>query len=162
MPKFKFRFDSVKKVKEAFEKKAQKELAQIDLHIEQHEIIKVKLINELSYLHKPSDQKRIAISELKFISQYKNSLVNRIEEKDKEIIKLKMKRQEKVNEVVQKSKEKKINFENFRILSYLRSMAITSFSIVRLVCIYMYMILHIHVSQSSAKRIVERNTLTRV
>ncbi len=108
MAKFKFRFDSVKKVKETFEKKAQKELAQIDLHIEQNEEHKSKLVNEVNSLQKPGDHKKSTISELKFISQYKNTLVKKIEDKESEISKLKIRRQEKVNEVTQKSKEKKI------------------------------------------------------
>jgi hypothetical protein len=43
MSKFRFKFESVKRVKETFEKKAQKELAQIDVFISKHQELKQKL-----------------------------------------------------------------------------------------------------------------------
>ena len=50
MSNFKFKFESVRKVKETFEKKAQKELAQIDLFITKHQALKQKLIDEINDL----------------------------------------------------------------------------------------------------------------
>jgi len=50
MSKFRFKFESVKKVKEAFEKKAQKELAQIDLIITKHQELRQKLEDEINDL----------------------------------------------------------------------------------------------------------------
>ncbi|NWF90387.1 MAG: flagellar export protein FliJ [Ignavibacteriaceae bacterium] len=108
MAKFNFRFNSVKKVKEALEKKAQKELAQIDLFISQHEQLKQKLIEEVNSIRMSVYDKKISASELRFLSQYKNSLHHKIDENDKEINKLKVKKSEKVEEVIQKTIEKKM------------------------------------------------------
>jgi flagellar export protein FliJ len=108
MQKFKFRLDSVKRVKEAFEKKAQKELAQIDLFIKKHEELKNKLVLEVNVLRNSGYNKKISVGELQFIGGYDTVLRNQIETEDRELNELARKRESKVNEVIIKTKEKKM------------------------------------------------------
>jgi flagellar FliJ protein len=108
MAKFKFKFDSVKKVKEVLEKKAQKELALIDLHIEQHGQLKLKLLDEINSIRRSVYNKKISAAELRFNSQYKSSIHNKIKENDQEIKTLEKQKNEKVEEVIQKIIEKKM------------------------------------------------------
>jgi len=108
MAKFNFKFKSVKKVKEALEKKAQKELALIDLYIDQNMQQKIKLLEEINSLRRSVYDKKISVSELRFLAQYKNFLHNKVDEKDTAIKTLQVKKDEKVEEVIQKTKEKKM------------------------------------------------------
>ena len=108
MAKFNFKFKSVKKVKEALEKKAQKELALIDLYIDQNMQQKIKLLDEINSLRRSVYDKKISVSELRFLAQYKNFLHNKVDEKDTAIKTLQGKKDEKVEEVIQKTKEKKM------------------------------------------------------
>ena len=108
MPNFKFKFESVRKVKETFEKKAQKELAQIDLFITKHQTLRQKLIDEISELRNSTYRKKMNISELQFIGGYDTVLRQQIDMQTEVIIKLEKKREKKIEEVVVKTKEKKM------------------------------------------------------
>jgi flagellar export protein FliJ len=108
MSKFRFKFESVKKVKEAFEKKAQKELAQIDLIITKHQELRQKLEDEINELRNSAYKKRMNIAELQFIGGYDNVLRKQIEMQTEVISQLKKKRDKKIEEVVIKTKERKI------------------------------------------------------
>ncbi len=108
MQKFKFRLDSVKKVKEAFEKKAQKELAQIDTFIKKHEQLKNKLIEEVNAIRNSSYKSRMCVGELQFIGGYDISLKHQIENEEQELSELLRQRETKVREVIIKTKEKKM------------------------------------------------------
>lgn len=108
MEKFKFRLESVKKVKEAFEKKAQKELAQIDSFIKKHELLKNQLIEEVNTLRNSGYRDRVRACDLQFIGGYGNVLRNQIEFEDHELSELSRQRETKVKEVIIKTKEKKM------------------------------------------------------
>lgn len=108
MANFKFKFESVKKVKEAFEKKAQKELAQIDLIIRKHQEIKEKLTIEINNLRKQAYKHKMNIAELRFIGDYNNVLKKQLDMESEVIISLENKRMKKIEEVAAKSKEKKM------------------------------------------------------
>lgn len=108
MPKFKFKFESVKNVKEAFEKKAQKELAQIDLFISKHEDIKQKLMDEINEIRKSAYKKKMNISELQFLGGYDSVLRQQVDMQTEVIKQLERKREKKIEEVIVKSKEKKM------------------------------------------------------
>jgi flagellar export protein FliJ len=108
MSKFKFKFESVKNVKEAFEKKVQKELAQIDLFITKHQNLKEKLTDEINDLRNSAYKKRMNIAELQFLGGYDNVLKQQIEMQTEVITQLEKKREKKIEEVVVKTKEKKI------------------------------------------------------
>ena len=108
MSNFKFKFESVRKVKETFEKKAQKELAQIDLFITKHQALKQKLIDEINDLRNSAYKKKINVAELKFICGYDTVLRQQIDMQNEVIIQLEKKREKKIEEVVVKTKEKKM------------------------------------------------------
>jgi flagellar FliJ protein len=108
MSKFRFKFESVKNVKEAFEKKVQKELAQIDLFITKHQQLREKLTDEINSLRNSAYKKRMNIAELQFLGGYDNVLRQQVEMQTEVIIQLEKKREKKIEEVVVKTKEKKI------------------------------------------------------
>jgi len=108
MSKFRFKFESVKNVKEAFEKKVQKELAQIDLFITKHQDLREKLSDEINDLRNSAYKKRMNIAELQFLGGYDNVLKQQIEMQTEVITQLEKKRVKKIEEVVVKTKEKKI------------------------------------------------------
>lgn len=108
MSYFKFKFESVRKVKETFEKKAQKELAQIDLFITKHQALKQKLIDEINDLRNSAYKKKMNVAELKFIGGYDTVLRQQIDMQNEVIIQLEKKREKKIEEVVVKTKEKKM------------------------------------------------------
>lgn len=108
MSKFRFKFESVKKVKEAFEKKAQKELAQIDLIIVKHMDLKQKLVDEINDLRNSAYKKKMNISELQFLGGYDTVLKQQLQMQSEVITQLENKREKKIEEVVIKTKEKKI------------------------------------------------------
>jgi len=108
MSKFRFKFESVKKVKEAFEKKAQKELAQIDLIIVKHNDLRQKLEDEINDLRNSAYKKRMNISELQFLGGYDTVLKQQVQMQSEVITQLEKKREKKIEEVVIKTKEKKI------------------------------------------------------
>ncbi len=108
MSKFKFKFESVRKVKEAFEIKAQKELAQIDLFITKHQELREKLIDEINGLRNSAYKKKMNVAELQFLGGYDQVLRQQLDMQSEVIMKLEKKREKKVEEVVAKTKEKKI------------------------------------------------------
>jgi flagellar export protein FliJ len=108
MSNFKFKFESVRKVKEMFEKKSQKELAQIDLFITKHQALRLKLIDEINDLRNSVYKTKMNIAELQFIDGYDNVLRQQIEMQTEVIIQLEKKREKKIEEVVVKTKEKKM------------------------------------------------------
>lgn len=108
MSKFRFKFESVKKVKEAFEKKAQKELAQIDLIIAKHNDLRQKLENEINDLRNSAYKKKMNVSELQFLGGYDTVLKQQVQMQSEVITQLEKKREKKIEEVVIKTKEKKI------------------------------------------------------
>lgn len=108
MGKFTYKFNSIKKVKEALEKKAQKEVASIDLLIEENEnnIEKIKqtIVNNKAVLNNIKISARV----LQENKNYEKALLDNIIEIEKIIEKLKNKRVEKLNELIKKSKDAKI------------------------------------------------------
>ena len=144
MSKFKFKFEAVKNVKEAFEKKAQKELAQIDLFISKHENIKQKLIDEINEIRNSAYKRKMNISELQFLGGYDSVLRQQVDMQTEVIKQLEKKREKKIEEVIVKSKEKKMltqledvhkeNFlkaENSIELKYFDEIAVQNFNKVK-------------------------------
>ncbi len=108
MAKFKYKFESIKKVKESLEKKAQKEVAVIDLEIEKLKQSYVDVEKEgLDGLRK-NESKNVSVAELKFEINYKKVIQNRLIEIQKNILKMEKLREKKIAELIQKSKEHKM------------------------------------------------------
>jgi len=107
MGKFNYKFESIKRIKETLEKKAQKEVAEIDVAIE-------KLKNQLRAIEEEETRERrafathILVAEIKSKKGYLASLKKKIEGLQFQINTLLVQREKKIEELVQKSKEHKI------------------------------------------------------
>jgi flagellar protein FliJ len=106
MPKFKFKFDSIKKVKDLLEKKVQKEITLIELEIDRNIFECEKLVLEIEDTLK--NRKSNKISELKVVENYKRSLEKNIELIQRHIEALRKQKEIKLKELIEKSKENKI------------------------------------------------------
>lgn len=121
MAKFKYKFESVKKIKKIIEKKTQKELMVIEADIQRTKqaIVEVNTIKDESKNNTYS-KVHLTINEIKFQQSYERYL-------DEKIVKLKMelgehekRKVEKLKELAEKSKEhtvfeklKEKHYENF-------------------------------------------------
>lgn len=108
MAKFNYKFASIQKVKESFEKKAQKELAQINLEIHKKDEEIILLLQEGSKHKDDPSNRSIKINELKFHQEFQRQIKVRIELIQKDIFKLEEKKAVKLQELILKSKENKI------------------------------------------------------
>ncbi len=108
MAKFKFKFDNVKKVKEALETKTKKEIAVIDMEIAREKEQKQNIIDEANELTRKYEKHNLKASELRFFKNYKTVTEKKIERIDENLHKLDVKRELKMDELVEKKKENKI------------------------------------------------------
>jgi flagellar FliJ protein len=109
LSKFKYKYEGIKNVKEAFEKKAQKELSVIDLTIKRkQEEIEQLLTEKKKRKSKITSVKKVKVSDLKFSDNFIKVIDAQIKEKESEIVELKNKRLVKLRELEQKSKEAKV------------------------------------------------------
>ena len=108
MAKFVYKFESIKRIKESLEKKAQKEVAVIDVDIEKKKDECEKIINKERESRINFTKKSVSAGELQFIKNYELFLKAKRAEIQKDIEKLNTKREIKMKELVQKSKEHKI------------------------------------------------------
>jgi len=123
LSKFKYKYEGIKNVKEAFEKKAQKELSVIDLMIKRKEEEIEQLLEEKKeHKSKMTSTKKIKVSDLKFSENFQKVIEAKIKEKESEIVELKNKRLLKLRDLEQKSKEAKVfnklkekHFHDYRV-----------------------------------------------
>lgn len=108
MPKFKYKFQSIQKVKEALQKKVQKEIALIDLDIEKLKAEYKKILNEETESKRSSLKKDISVGEIKFKKNYEYCLERQRASIQEKIDKLNKNKEAKQAELLQKSKEQKI------------------------------------------------------
>jgi flagellar export protein FliJ len=122
MAKFNYKYESIKRIKETLQKKVQKEVSAIDLDIEKcyEEIDKTN--EEINKSRIDLTNKKITARDLQFLKNYIQELVDKIGQIELEIEDLKIKRQEKLEELIKKSKEAKIfntleeiHHENFNL-----------------------------------------------
>lgn len=108
MAKFKYKFDSIKNIKERLEKKSKKELAIIDLEIKR-KLNEIRDINELLKKSKLAKTKKKTKSseEIHFLEKYENYLSEQISLIEKYVNEKRSEREEKVKELMQRSKETK-------------------------------------------------------
>lgn len=107
MTAFNFKFKTVQNVKKNLEKKAQKELALIDLEIKRLENINNELQEEMKN-HRLSTENNTKAADIQFIKGYAIYLDAIINSNNKLIDEFMMKRNKKIDELVQKSKEHKM------------------------------------------------------
>ncbi len=108
MAKFAYKFESVKRVKESLEKKAQKEAALIDLEIEKQKQTYLNVQREGEDGLRNTQTKNVSIAELKFEKNYIRYIENRLIEIKMNMLKLEKQKEKKIAELIQKSKEHKI------------------------------------------------------
>ena len=107
MNNFKFKFEPVKKVKEALEKKTQKEIAVLNMKIEEIND-EINEIDERKRKNKLMDIVTISVADLTLNRAYQEQLDNEIEENLKMIENLNIKKDKKTDELITRAKEKKI------------------------------------------------------
>jgi flagellar export protein FliJ len=107
MQKYKFQFESVKRVKEILEKKAQKEVAEIEREIENLKAEYARLEEEKKNFFN-SGQSSFKASELQFRNDYRDLMDKKLEALQQHIEEMYIKRDEKMEDLIQKSKEHKI------------------------------------------------------
>jgi flagellar export protein FliJ len=105
--KFNYKFAAIKRIKEIFEKRMQKEVAAIQLEIdrardEYDDVLKVRMEENKKQI------KIISSSDLKFHKNYLISLNRELERIRIKIDQLLMQKELKLEELIQKSKEQKI------------------------------------------------------
>lgn len=123
MAKFVFKFNALKRYKENLEKITQKELAEIDLEIqnikEEIKRINQEKINARDFLLKKS---KISGFDLNYYQDFCNFSDTTLKMLNEELAKAEKKREQKIQELQQRTKEKKIVYrieelhkENFEI-----------------------------------------------
>ncbi len=108
MQKFKYKFDSILKVKENLKKQAMKEVAKVGKEIEEKKTQKEELILELAMCKQNSKKAVMKISELQFIESHIFFLSKKIEFVEGELSRLKLVLKMKQSELLEKTKESKI------------------------------------------------------
>ncbi|MGE5352066.1 MAG: flagellar export protein FliJ [Acidobacteriota bacterium] len=109
MAKFRYKFESIKKIKETFEKKIQKEISLIDLEIEkQNELLKSLAEEKNKSRNSLSGRSFVKASELQFLSEVQNLLGLREKKIISEIANLEKVKETRMLELEQKTKEHKI------------------------------------------------------
>lgn len=108
MAKFHYKFESIKKVKEALEKKAQKEIAVIDIEIKKLEDEYKKLMEEELKSRQSFIKTGVSVGDIKFKKGYELSLQHQRRTITEKINALNEKRKVKLQELVKRSKEHKI------------------------------------------------------
>lgn len=107
MKKYKFQFESIKKIKEMLEKKAQKEVAEIEHEIERAKREFARMEEEKNKVLNTGKTSYKA-SELQFRNDYRELMDKKLELMTQYIEELGFKRDEKMQDLIQKSKEHKI------------------------------------------------------
>lgn len=114
MGKFKYKFETIKSIKERFEKIVQKELAVINIDIERLKEKVEILKDELRETKiKKLQNKSTTINDLQFYSKHEGYCERKINLLKKEIDKKKIEKDKKLKELVKKSKETK-TFEKLK------------------------------------------------
>lgn len=118
MAKFNYKFDSVRRIKHAIEKKAQKELSEINIEIERAK----KKIFELELERKKMKEevlskKNVKIAELKFYENFEKNINEKKETIEFEISELEKRKKLKQEELVERAKETKM-FDKLEIKHY--------------------------------------------
>lgn len=113
MSKFIYKFEPVIRVKEVFEKKISKEIALIEKEIEQTIIKKNNIIGNMKELHLKINSGHIKVAEYKSSYAHLRNMEKEVNNLEKKIIELKQRKEVKLEELLQRKKEKKV-FEKLK------------------------------------------------
>ena len=121
MSKFKFKFSAISRIKERLKTKAQKELAEINLKIEAKNDGIEKVRQELIDNKKVLSTGTYKVAELHYYERHGVFLAGKLKQLKIELNTLMLTRQNKLNELVAKTKEQKMfdllekkHFENYK------------------------------------------------
>lgn len=123
MGKFKYKFKAIKEIKERLEKKTQKELALVDMDIANKNKAAFELIEQLKEYKRKKLEKNKKVTELHFYEKYESYLTEQIGLIRHYISQKKIERDEKLIELVQKSKETKTfeKLEESHLMEFVKS-----------------------------------------
>ena len=108
MAKFIYKFESIKKVKEVLEKKAQKEVSEIELEIDKQQKEYNQIDDKEIRSRRSAMKKDVSVAEIKFKKNYEMYLSKQKMTVMNKILVLEDKKKVKLDELIQKSKEHKI------------------------------------------------------
>jgi flagellar export protein FliJ len=121
MSKFKFKFSSISKIKERLKTKAQKELAEINLKIDSVNEFIERTKQEILDNKKMLSTGSYKASELHYYERHGVYLKGKLAKYKKQLDSFRLERQNKMNELVVKTKEQKMfdlleqkHYENFK------------------------------------------------
>lgn len=119
MAKFKYKFETIKKIKETMEKKTQKELSLIELEITKtNEAIKNLLVSKKLHKAKLTTNGTVKVNMLHCLQNYELLIDKKIETLQKHITELNKSKEKKIAELAQRTKEAKM-FEKLKEKHYL-------------------------------------------
>lgn len=107
MTAFNFKFKSVQNVKKNLEKKTQRELAFLENQLESLKSSKEETLQDLKD-HRLGSMQTVKLAEIKFLKGYALCLEEKITRIDKSIREIETKKEKKIDELLQKSKEHKM------------------------------------------------------
>ncbi len=119
MAKFKYKFETIKKIKETMEKKTQKELSLIELEItKSNEAIKNLLVSKKLHKAKLTTNGTVKVNMLHYLQNYELLIDKKIETLQKHITELNKSKEKKIAELAQRTKEARM-FEKLKEKHYL-------------------------------------------
>ncbi len=113
MAKFKYKYETIKNIKERLEKKAKKELALIDLEIANKKKEIDELLEKLKKEKKNKLGKKRTINDLHFYEKYESYILEKVEHLQLYIKQKKIEREKKMQDLLKKTKETK-TFEKLK------------------------------------------------
>ncbi len=112
MAKYSFRFQSVMRVKEIFEKRIQEEISRINAEISAREQKQKTILEEKRIVNKIMTEQNLKVSDYQSMKMYDTHLDNEIIALEREIVNLNRLRDEKQHQLIERKKEVK----SFQIL----------------------------------------------
>ncbi len=141
MSEFKYKFESILRIKNILEKKVLKEIASIELEISKAEDYKKKLIQKLKNLNDSTLKGKIKALEYQSLKAHCKLIEKEIESAERRILDLNNKKKLKYEELKERTKERRIieklkekKYEEFMMesnrkeLKYLDEIAINNFN----------------------------------
>lgn len=122
MAKYKFKFESIMKVKEMLEKKIQEEISRINKEIDDLRFDMKHLINENKRVSLQMTEKSIKVADFQSVKMYSAHLLQQIEILERKIETCLKRREEKQKELIERKKEikafeiiKESDYQNFLV-----------------------------------------------
>lgn len=112
MAKFKFKYETIKRIKERQEDRIKNELSELESRINLLLEKKDSIIEEMNEFRLQMNGRLTSI-EIKFSKDFERSALNHIKEIDANIIKIQLEKEQKMSELIEKKQECKV-FSNLK------------------------------------------------